>query len=40
MGMNFLDTKFIGVELVGVFSHLKQVWVKCELVLDARVSAE
>ena len=39
-GNEFQNIKYIGVELVGVYSHLKQVWVKFELVLDMRVSAE
>lgn len=39
-GNEFVDTKYIGVELVGVFSHLKSLRVKFKLVLDARVGAE
>ena len=33
----FVDTKYIGVELVGTFPNTNTVWVKLELVLDARV---
>ena len=39
-GNEFVNAKYIGVELVGVYSHLKQIWVKFELVLDMKVSAE